>query len=354
MSDGKGHGGNKPTDDRTLLDPLSNDELKALREARQRMQAKKGGGAAVAHQIVIGPDTGEDIGDAPTRAMPALPSFEGNVSIDQIGTQPPHSSDSAFRAVGGPPSEPMSVHGRGAGSVPHRPQVGTPPAGLPQPGQPGFGENTLLWMQPPKPPPGVAIGGAATPDVMPKTSKKEQMAFRLKAILAVVVFLGVAGAVLYSAMQPKHRGVLELHTNPPRAEVLINGKSSSEVTPVKLTLPVGQHTIEVRLEGHDSETFVATIEGENSEQRKTLELNPISRPGLLTVSIEVQPVSANIIFDDKSHSGRNFKLANMDPKAPHKISIEAGGYVKVSQDIAAGELKPEYSFVLQRDDTVPQ
>jgi len=351
MSDGQGHGGNKPTDDRTLLDPLSNDELKALREARQRMQAKKEG-AAVAHQIVIGPDTGEDIGDAPTRAMPALPSFEGNVSIDQIGTNPPQPSPSGARNVGQPPTEPMSVHGQGPASVP--PQPGTPPAGVPQPGQPGFGENTLLWMQPPKPPPGVAIGGAATPDVMPKTSKKEQMKFRLKAILAAVVFLGVGLAVFFSAMQPKLRGVLELHTNPARAEVLINGKASQEVTPVKLTLPVGQHTIEVRLEGYEGETFVASIEDEKTNTRKNLDLNPISKPGLLTVSIDVQPVSANIVFDDKSNTGRAFKLANIDPKAPHKIRIEAGGYVKVSQDIAAGELKAGYSFVLQRDETVPQ
>lgn len=356
MSDGQGK---KPTDDRTLLDPLSSDELKALREARQRMQAKKEG--AVAHQIVIGPDGGEDIGDAPTRAMPALPSFEGNVSLDQIGTNPPHPADPASREVGGPPSEPMSVHGQSPASVPPQPQVqGQPPPSSPgqpgpgQVGQPGFGENTLLWMQPPKPPPGVAVGGAATPDVMPKTSKKEQAKFRLKAILAVVVFAGIGLAVLFSAMSPKPRGVLELHTNPPKAEVLINGKTSKEVTPMKLTLPAGQHTVEVRLEGHEAETFVVTIEGENHEQRKDVELMPISKPGLVTVSVSVQPVSANIVFDDVTHTGRNFKKANVDPKKPHKISVEAGGYVKISQDIAAGELKPEYSFVLQKDDSVPQ
>lgn len=357
MSDGQG-GGKKPTDDRTLLDPLSSDELKALREARQRMQAKKEGGPAVAHQIVIGPDQGEDIGDAPTRAMPALPSFEGNVSIDQIGTNPPHPMDPASREVGGPPSEPMSVHGQHPSSVPPQPQVqGGPPS---QPGQPGvagqtgFGENTLLWMQPPKPPPGVAVGGAATPDVLPKTSKKEQAKFRLKAILAVVVFLGIGLAILFSAMSPKPRGVLELHTNPPKAEVLINGKASNEVTPVKLTLPAGQHTIEVRLEGHEPDTFVVSIEGENHEQRKDIDLNPISKPGLMTISVSVQPVSANIVFDDVSHTGRSFKKANVDPKAPHKITVEAGGYVKISQDIPAGELRREYSFVLQKDDTVPQ
>lgn len=350
MSDGQGQGGGKkPTDDRTLLDPLSSDELKALREARQRMQAKKEG--AVAHQIVIGPDQGEDIGDAPTRAMPALPSFEGNVSIDQIGTNPPGPAD---RQVGGPPSEPMSVHGHHPASLPPEPQTeppGQPPPG--QAGQTGFGENTLLWMQPPKPPPGVAVGGAATPDVLPKTSKKEAAKSRLKTVAVAGVILAIVGALLVAVLSPKPRGVLELHTNPPKAAVTIDGKESSEVTPVKLTLPEGQHTLRVQLEGHEEETFVVDVKGE-SEIRKDVELIPISEPGLVTVSVSVQPVAANIVFDGVEHTGRSFKQANVDPKKAHKISVEAGGYVKISQDIAPGELKPEYSFVLQKDETVPE
>ena len=349
MSDGQGKGGgNKPTDDRTLLDPLSSDELKALREARQRMQAKKG--AAVAHQIVIGPDSGEDIGDAPTRAMPALPTFEGNVSIDQIGTNPPHPASHGPRHLGGPPSEPMSVLGQPSAPGPgHQPQVG-PPGGAGS----GFGENTLLWMQPPKPPPSAVLGGAATPDVMPKVSKKEAAKSRLKTIVVGAGIVVIAGALLFATMAPKARGVLELHTNPPKAEVLIDGKKSTEVTPVKLTLSAGQHTIEVRLEGHESEAFVAVIEEGETPHRKDVELTPVSKPGLLTVSVQVQPVAASITFDDKVHTGRNFKLADVDPNKPHKIAVEAGGYVKIAQDIAPGELKSDYSFVLQKDDTVPQ
>lgn len=359
MSDGQGQGGGKkPTDDRTLLDPLSSDELKALREARQRMQAKKGG--PVAHQIVIGPDTGEDIGDAPTRAMPALPSFEGNVSIDQIGTNPPGpAEDPANRQVGGPPSEPMSVHGQRPASEPPAPSSGNVPSPTQpgQPGQPGFGENTLLWMQPPKPPPGAqvgaAAGGAPTPDVMPKTSAAEQAKSKVKAILAILVFVGMGAALLVAVLMPQSRGTLELHTNPPKATVLINGKASAEKTPMKLTLHEGEHTIEVSLDGYAPEKFVARIAGDDAS-RRDLELTPVSKPGFLTVSVQVQPVAANIQFDDKTFTGRSFKVANIDPNKPHKISVEAGGYVKVAQDIPAGNLKSEYSFVLQKDDTAPQ
>jgi hypothetical protein len=350
MSDGQGKGGgNKPTDDRTLLDPLSSDELKALREARQRMQAKKG--AAVAHQIVIGPDAGEDIGDAPTRAMPALPTFEGNVSIDQIGTNPPHPASHGPRHLGGPPSEPMSVLGPTVGPGPHTPQVGPAPGTA---GPTGFGENTLLWMQPPKPPPSAVVGGAATPDVLPKVSKKEAAKSRIKAILVVAAVLVIGGALLFATAAPKARGVLELHTNPPKAEVLIDGKKSTEVTPVKLTLSAGEHTIEVRLDGHENEAFVAVVTEGEEAQRKDIELTPVSKPGLMTVSVQVQPVSASITFDDRVHTGRVFKVADVDPNKPHKIAVEAGGYVKIAQDIAPSELKTDYSFVLQKDDTIPQ
>src|SRR5262245_45281417 len=86
MTDQGGGRRQPPPDDRTLLDPLNADELRALREARQKMQAAKGG-PAVAHQVVIGPDSGEDIGDAPTRAMPSLPQFENpGASLEKIPT----------------------------------------------------------------------------------------------------------------------------------------------------------------------------------------------------------------------------------------------------------------------------
>jgi hypothetical protein len=67
MSNDQGKGGS-PTDDRTILDPLNAEELKALREARERFQKNA--------KSAIGPDAGEDLGDAPTRSVGALPAFD--------------------------------------------------------------------------------------------------------------------------------------------------------------------------------------------------------------------------------------------------------------------------------------
>ena len=71
---------------------------------------------------------------------------------------------------------------------------------------------------------------------------------------------------------------------------------------------------------------------------------------MMTVSIVVEPLAARITFDKDIHmSKKSLKLGNVDPKVPHRIVVEAGGYVKIEQDIAASELKASYTFTLQRD-----
>ncbi len=370
MSDGQGGGKRQPpSDDRTLLDPLSNDELKALREARQRMQAKKsGGGSAVAHQIVIGPDSGEDIGDAPTRAMPALPSFEGNVSLDQIGTGPQQvvsgaARDPASQPPGGvAPTEPMSMAGGGQTAPMSQgtpPQGSQPPggqAGGPRVGQPGFGENTLLWMQPPKPPPSANVGaaGAATGDILPKASPAEVAKRRLAKLGVGALLILIIGGLLFVTLTNKERGVIQLHTTPDGASLTVDGKAYEQTTPVKLTLPEGDHEILVTLDGHAPYTLNAKVKAGEEAERVDIDLDPLSKPGLLTIGIEVQPVAAQIVVDGQTYPGkRTLKIPNLDPKAAHKITIEAGGYVKIEQDIAPEQLKPSYSFVLQRDSDKP-
>lgn len=344
MSDSQGRG--KHTDDRTILDPLSTDELRALREARQRMQAGKESGSAVAHQIVIGPDTGEDIGEAPTRAMNALPSFDNQVTLDQIGS-PRDSSDPAV-----PPGE---NHGSAGGDDPTaatRPSLARGSGGgLSE----GFGENTLLWMQPPRAKSFAGVRGVVTPDVLAGTNPREELQGRLKAIAAGIGFAAVAVAVVWVAWSPKERGILELHTSPPKATVTINGQRSTEVTPVKLTLPEGEHHIALALQGHEPFEFNAQIEQGETAVRKDVELAPISRPGLMTVSVEVQPVAANITLDGDVYAARrSLKLANLDPRRAHKIIVEAGGYVKIEQNVQPGRLKPIYRFVLEKDTTLSQ
>ncbi len=349
MTNGHGQGGGEkpPPDDRTLLDPLKPDELRALREARQRMEQQKKR-SAVAHQVVIGPDAGDDIGDAPTRAMPALPSFDAGISLEAIGTgngAAPTAPAPKVEARSPPAEGPAPSGGSGAKDKKED--------GPPQPGQPGFGENTLLWMAPPKVPPGGAAPMITTGDLMGQANPKDKAMRLLKTAVFVLVIVGVLAAV-FAGMSSQERGIIELYTTPPKAKVTINGKVSPQQSPVKLTLPSGTHEFVLSLEGYEPHKMSVEVQPGEKSVRKDVDLVPISKPGLLTVSIDVSPIASKIVVDDQIALGkRSVKLANLDPKKPHKITVEAGGYVKIEQMIPAGKLKASYNFVLQRDKGTP-
>lgn len=340
MSDG---GRQKPPpDDRTLLDPLNADELRALREARAKMQAGKG---AVAHQVVIGPDGGEDIGDAPTRAMPSLPQFENNgASLEKITTGS-HKAVSGTAPAAKQPPQPMSM----APTQAANPGPGPSPGPGPVAGATGFGENTLLWMAPPKLTPQATAGAPATQE-MTKQAVGSSSNRMLKAVGALVVVLGIIGALSWAVLGKKERGVIDLHTNPPKAAVSINGDRATNVTPMKLNLVEGSYEIEINLEGYKPYKFAVTVEKGAQASRRDIDLEPISKAGLLTVGVSVQPVAANITIDTETYPARrSVKVPNLDPKVPHKLVIEAGGYLKIEREIPAGELKDTYNLILQED-----
>lgn len=330
-----------PPDDRTLLDPLNADELRALREARAKMQAAKGG--AVAHQVVIGPDGGEDIGDAPTRAMPSLPQFENNgASLDKISTGPQKPTHAALTP------EPAAQTPTPAA----RPPVAQTPGKPPQPGQPvagatGFGENTLLWMAPPKITP-AANPSANTAADMQKVAPSPKRMLKTAGAIAVVALL-LAG-LSWAVLGKKERAVIDLHTNPAKASVKINGDQMKNLTPMKLNLVEGTWNIEINLEGYKPYTFAVTVEKGAQPSRRDIDLEPISKAGLMTIGVNVQPVAANITIDGEVYPARRtVKVPNIDPKKPHKIVIEAGGYQKVEQEIQPDQLKDTYNYLLQED-----
>lgn len=382
MSNRDDNGRRPPPDDRTLLDPLSNDELEALRQARQRLQAQRksagregqgqGHGPAQGQgrpQMVVGPDD-EQLGHAPTRAMPALPSFEGKVSLDQIRREsdPQVSSPSSRSAPprGAAPSEPMSVYSGTVGPVADPAETGDEPTlapgyrtplpggGVPSPagehptaGPTGFGESTLMWMQPPKAGP---TSGPATVDVLAETAPPPVSATqRLKGVLAFLAAVILVGGIGLATLYGGDSGVIELLTEPPGALVSIDGQLQSERTPVKLTMSEGAHTLELSLEGYAPKTVEVIVDPERPK-RENVALDPMSAAGLMTVGVAVQPVSARIAVDGRIFEGkRSIKVANLDPSRAHTIVVEAPGYKRIEKRVAEGELKESYNFVLQTD-----
>ena len=316
-------GGSPPGDDRTLLDPLSNEELEALRKARQRVRGRRG---EEARQVVLGPEDDPNVGEAPTRATPALPSFEGRVSLDQIGSDPeaptiqPHeglggAGQSVYSATIGPGAEdptlmpgragvpmargtvpsagggegghgtpgplPSPGPGLGVGGGPRTPAAGSAPAGPtggPAAGRTGFGENTLMWMQPP-------AGGAApraASDILPAPSPRAVLGHRIRTYGLLGVLLAVTVAVVVSLTLAGDNGVIELRTTPSGAAVAIDGKLQSSRTPVQVTMAEGPHVIELSLDGYAPRTLDVVVDPDEPTV-KSVDLEPVSAPRLMTV-----------------------------------------------------------------------
>lgn len=385
-----------PSDDRTLLDPLSNEELEALREARQRMQAKRkqqgGGSSAIKHQIVIGPAASEEDGDAPTRAMPSLPSFDGEVTLDKLNfkgepkkapagakledTQPgasvPPAEDpeptlpaSAKPPPRQAPQRPVSERRRTPPDASTQPGVtnqpggparspsqgrgeaaaGAPPAA--KAGPTGFGENTMMWMQPPKAPAG-ATSTAPTNTALPLPTPKQKGVAWAQRIGVLLLLLAMAGVVAF-VFWPRPKGTLELYTTPPGARLYIDDVARDEPTPVKLTLGVGSHQLRLEKEGYEPATVSVDVAADQ-EAREDIDLVPLSQPGLQTVGVSVEPIKATVTFDDTKHQNvRSIQLPNVDPNREHVIRVEAPGFLKTEQRIPAGQLQRAYTFTLEPD-----
>lgn len=364
MTNGDESGGGKkpPPDDRTLLDPLSNEELQALREARKRMQAKKAAGKskAIKHQIVIAPGD-EDETTQPGRASapaatpperPTLPAFEGDVTLDQIRV-PPRETRPASPQAASPSTPPSTRSDRpsAASEPPARPREPTPPTGdAPEPraGTTGFGENTLMWMQPVRAPDPEQRTAPSPQDPMfqPSPGSKRQGVLRVVAGLVALALIGGAVAFLLAGGE---RGVVELSTQPPGAALYVNGDLRAEKTPVKLTLPEGAYTLRVEKDGFEPGELTVDVDGE-LDLDETIVLRPQSDPGRMTVTVEVEPIAATVTVDEEAHPGvQKVHVPNLDPDAEHRIRVEAGGFIKTEQVIRPGELQERYQFTLERD-----
>lgn len=356
MSDADNPGGG----DRTVFDPLSADELKALREARQQLRTQGGDAAA---RPPVGPDVGEDIGDAPTRAMKAIPSIDsGGVTLDTLDTRAPKVMPEPQPMTpqapkpAPTPQQPMSVRhqmtvpAQGGASGPPPPIA---PQGDPKIGSPGFGENTLMWMAPVKAPEpevnpmrGAAAAAGMTPTEVPQDTASRRLTLAAIGALGVVAIV-VAGIFFFAGGGKP--GAVELVTDPPGATVKIDGKTASQKTPLKATLPAGTYTVELALDGHRTETFPMEVKPGLEPERKDISLFPLSDPDKKTVTITVGPVSANITIDGVVHPAkRSVRVPNLDPAKTHSLVIEAGGFKKVEQEVKANQLREEYNFILER------
>ncbi|MBX2814037.1 MAG: PEGA domain-containing protein [Myxococcales bacterium] len=360
MSNSDEQGGGKPSpDDRTLLEPLSADELSALRDARLKAKQLGSGSPRVTLPGVVKNSDEDDaeriLDDISSLRETVLPGFNENVSLDKI-------SPSASKTKnGGEPSPNLPSTGKTklpmqssllAKDVPSNAQPESSPHGgkdsLAQvketPAQ-GFGANTLMWMQPPKV---KSLSSAqAMMEVVSSPSAHDTMWVRARTALVVAALGLMITGFVFTTLTGGQSGVIELHTEPNGAKVTIDGQVQQERTPVKLTMGEGKHVIELSKGGFEAMVVYVEV-SKDKPGRQDVVLKPQSQLGLTTVAIRVQPVVATLTIDGRPHpSSRLFQLRNIDPTVKHTLTLKAPGYQTINRTIPSGALKEEYSFVMK-------
>lgn len=337
MSNSDGHGRqNGPTpDDRTLLDPLSSDDLEALRKARKRVQGKPMSSPSVGDKRQPDQDSANSRDTA--EAAGTLPGFKGQVSLDQIKANPSQTKPITPRR-GSPESAPAAAQA-------NRPYSNEPSGGAVSAGGDGFGKNTLMWMQPPKA--NDTAKSVTLSDITPPTSFRENLLAKVRGVGLGLLLLAMTAGLIYALVAGGRSGTIELHTDPNGAEVRIDGQLQTEKTPIRLTMGEGAHVIELSKNGYEAMVVQVQVDPEK-EARQEVSLKPQSAEGHTTVTIQVQPVNANITVDGSIFPGkRTLRVANLNPSIEHVFEIEAPGYQPVSRRIQPGHLKTSYSFELK-------
>ena len=131
------------------------------------------------------------------------------------------------------------------------------------------------------------------------------------------------------------KATIEIVTDPPSAAVLLDGRQVGE-TPLRLTLPYGEHRVNIRKTGYVAVNRQIDV-NERTPARVSFPLvvlpQEVRRPsGIGRVSIRSQPAGAKVLVDGKETPYRapvNIQL----PAGQHKITLEMRGYQAETREV---------------------
>jgi serine/threonine-protein kinase len=124
-------------------------------------------------------------------------------------------------------------------------------------------------------------------------------------------------------------------SDPPGADVFINGAKQSGQTPVTLPLAAGQYNLVLRLQGYDP--FVGTVQvKENSQTQINTKLNGRSNTHVAWAQVGTDPAGAEVFVDGNS-TGR-FTPARVEiPSGMHTVTLKLEGFQVAKRRISASE-----------------
>jgi hypothetical protein len=128
---------------------------------------------------------------------------------------------------------------------------------------------------------------------------------------------------------------LYVSSDPPGAEVFINGAKQSGQTPVTLPLAAGQYNLVLRLQGYDP--YVGGVQvKENIQTQIRTKLNERSLTHIAWAQVRTDPPGAEIFLDGNS-TGK-FSPARIEVGAgTHSVTLKLNGYRTVKRTVSASE-----------------
>jgi hypothetical protein len=128
---------------------------------------------------------------------------------------------------------------------------------------------------------------------------------------------------------------LYITSDPPGADVFVNGAKQSGQTPVTLPLAAGQYNLVLRMQGHDP--YVGEVQvKENVQTQLHTKLNERSTGHIAWAQVRTDPPGAEIFVDGNS-TGR-FTPARLELSAgTHIVNLKLDGYRPVKRTVSASE-----------------
>jgi hypothetical protein len=149
------------------------------------------------------------------------------------------------------------------------------------------------------------------------------------------VVLEAGQAVSVNVILSTPNGEIDISTNPPAAEVLIDGKSYGP-SPVNAKVNVGQHTFLVKQAGRESVAGNVTVQDQDVVTR-SIELPPVAPvPPGTNVEVTTNPPSAAVYADGAPMGGKTPTSFHLSP-GHHTLIIVAAGYGPVRREVDVPE-----------------
>jgi len=134
-------------------------------------------------------------------------------------------------------------------------------------------------------------------------------------------------------LEPLAKGIF-ISTQPPGADVFINGAKQSGQTPVVLPLAPGQYNLVLRLQGY--EPYSGSIQVKDIQTRLNVELAERSATRVAWAQVNSNPKGAEIIVDGNS-IGQFTPSRIQVPTGLHTVTLKLNGYQPAKRTFQASE-----------------